>query len=129
MRSLSRTFQHSSLLFSIPLHLELMQKTLTILILAVTLVCAGGPIACRRNAAPSALVSKLNKASYDQIRPGMTKSQVETLLGPPTSVETKDFVVYKKTIYRYQEGSTFVNISFKNDELDTKDTNLGTGAP
>jgi outer membrane protein assembly factor BamE (lipoprotein component of BamABCDE complex) len=106
-----------------------MQKTLTLLILAVALASAGGPIACRKNAAPSALVSKLNKTTYDQIRPGMTKSQVETLLGAPTTVETKDFVVYKKTIYRYQEGSTFVNLSFKNDELDTKDTNLGTGAP
>lgn len=84
---------------------------------------------CDKTASPLVPVSKINKVNYDQVRTGMTKSQVEALLGPPTTIETKDVLIYKKTTYRYQEGSVFVNISFKNDELDSKDTNLGTGKP
>ncbi len=106
-----------------------MMKNLLLTLLAALFLVGAGPLACNRTAAPLAAASKLNKANYDQIRAGMTKSQVEGILGAPTSVETKDFVVYKKTIYRYQEGNVVVNISFKNDELDTKDSNLGTGAP
>ena len=37
----------------------------------------------------------------------MSKEQVETILGPPTSVETKDMVIFKKTTYVYREGKKF----------------------
>jgi hypothetical protein len=79
---------------------------------------------CERNPLSG---SKLTLANYNQITTGMSKAQVERILGPPTSVETKDMVIYKKTTYRYEDGKKFAIITFKNDEVDSKDTNLGTG--
>jgi outer membrane protein assembly factor BamE (lipoprotein component of BamABCDE complex) len=69
--------------------------------------------------------SKLTSANYDQVSVGMSKAQVEKILGPPTTVETKDLLVFKKTTYRYEDGTKFAMITFKNDEVDGKDTNLG----
>lgn len=69
--------------------------------------------------------SKLTSANYDQVTLGMSKAQVETILGPPTSAETKDMIIFKKTTYRYEDGKKFAIVTFKNDEVDTKDTNLG----
>jgi hypothetical protein len=65
-------------------------------------------------------------ANYDQVTNGMTKTQVERIMGPPTSIETKEILVFKKTTYRYEEGSKFALFTFKNDELDSKDINLAT---
>ena len=69
--------------------------------------------------------SRLTPANYDQVSLGMSKAQVERILGPPTSMETKDMLIFKKTTYRYEEGKKFAMITFKNDEVDGKDTNLG----
>jgi outer membrane protein assembly factor BamE (lipoprotein component of BamABCDE complex) len=69
--------------------------------------------------------SKLTSANYDQISLGMSKAQVETILGAPSRAETKDMVIFKKTTYRYEDGKKFAMITFKNDEVDSKDTNLG----
>jgi outer membrane protein assembly factor BamE (lipoprotein component of BamABCDE complex) len=68
--------------------------------------------------------SKLTPGNYDQITTGMTKAQVERILGPPTTVETKDMMIFKKTTYRYEDGKKFAMFTFKNDELDTKEGNL-----
>ena len=78
--------------------------------------------ACSRNALSG---SKLTSANYDQITLGMSKAQVETILGPPTTIESKDMLIFKKTTYRYEDGKKFAMITFKNDEVDSKDTNLG----
>lgn len=64
------------------------------------------------------------EANYQQISVGMTKAQVEQILGPPTSIETKDVLIYKKTTYRYEDGKKFAMVTFKNDEVDGKETNL-----
>ena len=81
--------------------------------------------ACNKVTVPAALpVSKVTRANFDQVRAGMSKSQVETILGQPTSIDTKDIVIYKRTIYRYEDGAKFIQITFKNDELDGKDGNL-----
>jgi outer membrane protein assembly factor BamE (lipoprotein component of BamABCDE complex) len=80
-------------------------------------------VSCDRNPLTG---SKLTLANYNQITTGMSKAQVERILGPPTSVETKDMIIYKKTTYRYEDGKKFAIITFKNDEVDSKDTNLGT---
>lgn len=69
--------------------------------------------------------SKLTEANYNQIAMGMSTSQVETILGPPTSAETQDMLIFKKTTYRYEDGKKFAIITFKNDEVDSKDSNLG----
>ena len=70
--------------------------------------------------------SQLSLANYDQVTNGMTKAQVERIMGPPTTTETKDMVIFKKTSYRYEEGSKFALFTFKNDELGSKEGNLAT---
>jgi len=70
--------------------------------------------------------SKLTLANYDQVTNGMTKAQVERIMGPPTTTETKDMLIFKKTTYRYEDGSKFALFTFKNDELDSKEGNLAT---
>ncbi|MBA3650214.1 MAG: outer membrane protein assembly factor BamE [Chthoniobacterales bacterium] len=94
-------------------------QLLGLLLAAIALLSLG---ACNRSALPD---SKLTSANYDQVSLGMSKSQVETILGSPTTAETKDMVIFKKTTYRYEDGKKFAMITFKNDEVDSKDTNLG----
>ena len=94
-------------------------QLLGLLFAALALLSLG---ACNRDALSG---SKLTSANYDQVTLGMSKSQVETILGSPTSAETKDLVIFKKTTYRYEDGAKFAMITFKNDEVDSKDTNLG----
>ena len=67
----------------------------------------------------------VSTCAYDQVTLGMSKTQVEAILGSPTRAETKDMVIFKKTTYRYEDGEKFAMITFKNDEVDSKDTNLG----
>ena len=69
---------------------------------------------------------KFTLANYDQVANGMTKAQAERIMGPPAATETKEMLVFKKTTYRYEEGSKFALFTFKNDELDSKDSNLAT---
>jgi outer membrane protein assembly factor BamE (lipoprotein component of BamABCDE complex) len=95
-------------------------KNSALLIALIALVL--GFSACNRTALSS---SKLTQANYDQITTGMSKSQVETILGQPTTAETKDMLIFKKTTYRYEDGKKFAMITFKNDEVDSKDGNLG----
>jgi SmpA / OmlA family len=78
-------------------------------------------VSCDRNVVTG---SKLTPSNYDQITPGMSKVQVERILGAPTTVETKDMMIFKKTIYRYEDGKKFAIFTFKNDELDSKEGNL-----
>ena len=68
--------------------------------------------------------SKLTIGNYDQITKGMTKAQVERIMGPPTSIDTKDLIIFKRTTYRYVEGAKFALFTFKNDELESKEGNL-----
>lgn len=93
-------------------------------ILLLTLLC-GALLAltsgCNRNVLTG---SKLTLANYEQVTPGMTKAQVERIMGPPTAIETKDMLVFKKTTYRYEDGSKFALFTFKNDELESKEGNL-----
>lgn len=78
--------------------------------------------ACNRNALTG---SKLTLDNYNQITTGMSKAQVEKVLGPATTMETKDMIIFKKTTWRYEDGNKFAVVTFKNDEVDSKDTNLG----
>jgi hypothetical protein len=55
----------------------------------------------------------------------MSKAQVQTILGAPTTIDSKDLVIFKKTTFRYEDGKKFAIVTFKNDEVDSKDTNLG----
>jgi hypothetical protein len=79
---------------------------------------------CDKTVSP---VSKLTRANSDQIHENMSKEEVKAILGSPSSSSTEDKLIYKRTTWRYVEGDKYINITFKNDELDSKDTNLGTG--
>jgi len=92
-------------------------KIISVALLAILVLAA-----CNRNLLTG---SKLTLDNYNQITTGMSKAQVEKILGPPTSMETKDMLVFKKTIWRYEDGKKFAQITFKNDEVDSKNTNLG----
>ena len=71
-------------------------------------------------------ISKINRAHYDQIHEKASKEEVQSLLGPPTATSTEDKIIYKRSTWRYTDGDKYINLTFKNDELDSKDTNLGT---
>jgi outer membrane protein assembly factor BamE (lipoprotein component of BamABCDE complex) len=79
-------------------------------------------VSCDRNLLSG---SRLTPANYDQVSLGMSKAQVEKILGPPTAMETKDMLIFKKTTYRYEDGKKFAMVTFKNDEVDGKYSNLG----
>jgi outer membrane protein assembly factor BamE (lipoprotein component of BamABCDE complex) len=91
-----------------------------LLLVSVVIVPLSG---CNRNALSG---SKLTKDNYAQVHEGMSKSQVESILGAPTTSETKDMLIFKKTTYRYEDGKKFAMVTFKNDEVDGKDSNLNS---
>ena len=69
------------------------------------------------------------EAHSGQLRPSSQRYDEvagQRIMGPPTTIETKDMLVFKKTTYRYEEGSKFALFTFKNDELDSKEGNLAT---
>ena len=67
---------------------------------------------------------RITKANVDEVSEGMSKKQVESILGPPTSIDSKDFVVMKKTTYVYRQGKDTVTVVFKDDKLQSKDSTL-----
>ena len=95
-----------------------LRKIVVLLSLSASLLVA---VSCDRNLVTG---SRLTSSNYDQITAGMSKAQVERILGPPTTVETKDMMIFKKTTYRYEDGKKFAMFTFKNDELDSKEGNL-----
>ena len=67
---------------------------------------------------------RITKANVDQVAEGMSKKQVESILGPPTSLSTEDLVIMKKTTYFYRQGKDTVTIVFKDDKVQSKDSTL-----
>ena len=67
---------------------------------------------------------RITKANVDQVTEGMSKKQVESILGPPTSLSTQDLVIMKKTTYVYRQGKDTVTIVFKDDKVQSKDSTL-----
>jgi outer membrane protein assembly factor BamE (lipoprotein component of BamABCDE complex) len=67
---------------------------------------------------------RITKANVDQVTQGMSKKQVESVLGPPTSLTTEDSVIMKKTTYVYRQGKDTVTIVFKDDKVQSKDSTL-----
>ena len=66
----------------------------------------------------------ITKANVDEVADGMSKKQVESILGPPTTIDTKDFVLLKKTTYIYAQGKESVTIVFKDDKVQSKASTL-----
>ena len=86
------------------------RRLLLVLILALALGgCAG---------------RRITKANVDEVAEGMSKKQVESILGPPTELDNKDFVIMKKTTYVYRQGNDSVTIVFKDDKVQSKESTL-----
>ena len=84
---------------------------------ALVAVCALALAGCN----PS---KRLRKANVDEVTEGMSKKQVESILGPPTTIDTKDFVLLKKTVYVYAQGKDSVTVIFKDDKVQSKASTL-----
>jgi hypothetical protein len=67
---------------------------------------------------------RLTKANVDLVSEGMTKKQVESILGPPTSIDTTDLIPLKTTTYTYKQGKDTVIVVFKDDKVASKDSTL-----
>lgn len=67
---------------------------------------------------------RITKANVDEVSEGMSKKQVESILGPPTELDSKDFVILKKTTYTYRQGKDTVTIIFKDDKVVEKQSTL-----
>jgi outer membrane protein assembly factor BamE (lipoprotein component of BamABCDE complex) len=67
---------------------------------------------------------RLTQANVDQVSEGMSKKQVESILGPPTAVEAKDFMLLKRATYFYRQSNGTVTILFKDDKVVAKSSTL-----
>ncbi|MBV9008896.1 MAG: outer membrane protein assembly factor BamE [Verrucomicrobia bacterium] len=67
---------------------------------------------------------RLTQANVDEVSEGMTKKQVESILGPPTAVDAKDFMMLKRTTYTYRQSNGTVTILFKDDKVVAKSSTL-----
>jgi SmpA / OmlA family len=67
---------------------------------------------------------RLTKANVDEVTNGMSRKQVESILGPPTSVDSTNLLVAKKVTYTYRQGDETVTIVFFNDQVSSKESNL-----
>jgi outer membrane protein assembly factor BamE (lipoprotein component of BamABCDE complex) len=105
-----------------------MIRSFTVSLLLTTFALLVPLTGCDRSGAPipALQVTKMTRANYDQVHDKASKEEVRAILGAPTSEKTEDKIIYKRSTWRYVEGDKFINITFKNDELDSKDTNLGT---
>jgi len=67
---------------------------------------------------------RLTKANVDEVSNGMSQKEVESILGPPTSVDSTNLLVTKKVTYTYRQGNESVTIVFFNNEVASKESNL-----
>jgi outer membrane protein assembly factor BamE (lipoprotein component of BamABCDE complex) len=92
------------------LALKSISRFLLVLLLALAVSCTPG--------------KRITKANVDEVTEGMSKKQVESILGLPTSINNEDFVIMKKTTYVYRQGEDTVTIVFKDDKVQAKDSTL-----
>jgi outer membrane protein assembly factor BamE (lipoprotein component of BamABCDE complex) len=70
----------------------------------------------------SCIGKRITKANVDQVTEGMSKKQVESILGQPTSSKMEDPTITKQTTYVYRQGKDTVTIIFKDDKVQSKDS-------
>ena len=76
-----------------------------------------------------------NQANYDKITVGMTKADVEGILGQPTSTQQRQTLKFDngqtrwdpETLYRYEDGKKFAIITLKEDKVSAKDPTIQGG--
>src|SRR5213082_2130247 len=52
----------------------------------------------------SCIGKRITKANVDQVTEGMSKKQVESILGQPTSSKAEDPTIIRQTTYVYRQG-------------------------
>jgi hypothetical protein len=67
---------------------------------------------------------RLTRANVDEVSEGMSRKQVESILGPPTSIDSTDLVIAKKITYNYRQDHESVTIVFVNDKVTSKESSL-----
>jgi len=72
----------------------------------------------------SCIGKRITKVNVDQVTEGMSKKQVESILGQPTSSKTEGPAIIKQTTYVYRQGKDTVTIVFKEDKVQSKDSTL-----
>jgi outer membrane protein assembly factor BamE (lipoprotein component of BamABCDE complex) len=88
---------------------RLARKLVLVLVLVIGVSCVG---------------KRITKANVDEVAEGMSKKQVESILGTPTDIDNKDFVIMKKTTYVYRQDKDTVTIVFKDDKVTDKQSTL-----
>ena len=87
---------------------------LPVMLMLVLILVIGGSCSGRR----------ITKANVDEVAEGMSKKQVESILGLPTAIDNTDFVIIKKTTYVYRQANDTVTIVFKDDKVADKQSTL-----
>src|SRR5437773_10948806 len=67
---------------------------------------------------------RITKANVDQVTEGMSKKQVESILGQPTSSKTEDPTIIRQTTCVSRLGNDTVTIIFKDVKVQTKDSSM-----
>jgi outer membrane protein assembly factor BamE (lipoprotein component of BamABCDE complex) len=65
---------------------------------------------------------RITKANVEEVEEGMSKKQVESILGHPTSITNEQ--IMKQTTYVYRQGKDSVTIVFKDDKVQSKESTL-----
>lgn len=66
-------------------------------------------------------VDKLSKENFDRIKTGMTETEVQAILGPPTESTGVDVTVFSGTTSIWKNGLTVISIQFVNGKVVAKE--------
>ena len=102
-------FRHSFVIRHSSFVISSISRSLLVLLVVLAVSCSG---------------KRITRANVDQVTEGMSKKQVQSILGPPTSIDNEDFVIMKKTTYVYRQGKDTITIVFKDDKVQQKDSTL-----
>jgi outer membrane protein assembly factor BamE (lipoprotein component of BamABCDE complex) len=72
----------------------------------------------------SCIGKRITKANVDEVTEGMSKKQVESILGQPSSSKIEDPTITRQTTYVYRQGKDTVTIVFKDDKVQSKDSTI-----
>ena len=69
----------------------------------------------------------ITQANLDRVQNDMSKSEVEAILGPPSSSQTEPIPIVggTQTTCNYQSGTSSITIIFKNDMVKQKSGSFG----